>query len=278
MKKIIKSLSSLNEQRLFLKEARRIDLNSSNIIISLTSVQSRFHSLHLVLASLLNQTVNPLQIHLWLDKESYARLPRKVKLMEDLGVLFHEVEDFRSHKKLVFALREFPDCTIITVDDDVIYPNWWLAELLTAHLEHPNDIISFRSKKIAFDQKGQVLPYKYFTSCKKDHPSLYHLPIGCGGVLYPPDSLNEEVQNSNYFMRKCSTADDLWFKAMSVLNGTASRQLEKPFGKEVNPPFTQRKRLTKINVKKSLNDMQLKNLIDDYSIDTLIQAETYFEE
>ncbi len=274
-KHLFTCLPHLAKQASFLSRTKEISLSKEKVIISLTSVPYRFHSLHFVLASLLNQTVEPVEVHLWLDEESYTKLPRKVRALERLGVCFHEVEDLRSYKKLIFALNKFPDHTIITVDDDVIYPQWWLEDLLKEHKDNSSEIVAYRTKRIQLDQKGGVRPYADFTHNKPNIPSLYHLPIGCAGVLYPAHSLSSEVQNIDYFMKHCATADDLWFKAMSLLQNTRCRKLERDFGREVNPPFTQGKRLTKVNVKQNLNDLQLRKLFQDYPLNEILNTEVY---
>ena len=51
-------------------------------------------------------------------------------------------------------------------------------------------------------------------------PSFNLFPTGVGGVLYPPGSLNRDVVKKELFLELCPLADDIWFKAMGLLNGT----------------------------------------------------------
>lgn len=273
LKSLFTSLPHLTRQASFIANNKSVELSDANVIISLTAVSYRFHSLHLVLASLLNQSVKPLAIHLWLDKESMKKLPRKVLNFEKYGVEFHEVEDLRSYKKLIFALQTFPDHSVITVDDDVIYPNHWLQHLLAENKEYPHEILSYRCKKLALRDAGNLDKYSTFPVVELSSDTLSclsYLAIGYAGILYPKDSLSPEVQNKDYFMTHCATADDVWFKAMALLQKTPCRKINAQIGKEVNPPFTQGKRLTKTNVHQNLNDVQLQRVFEDYALCDII--------
>lgn len=43
---------------------------------------------------------------------------------------------------------------------------------------------------------------------------------GGAGTLFPPHSLPNEVLNKEKNMELCPYADDVWFKAIAILNGT----------------------------------------------------------
>ena len=94
------------------------------IIISLTTYSLRIHNVYIALESLLNQTIKPNRIILWLAEEEFneANLPISVLRLKERGVEIRFCEDYKSYKKLIPTLREFPEAIIITVDDDVIYP------------------------------------------------------------------------------------------------------------------------------------------------------------
>jgi hypothetical protein len=49
--------------------------------------------------------------------------------------------------------------------------------------------------------------------------------MGYGGVLYPPNTLHNEVLNINRFKELIPTHDDIWFWAMSVLAKTKTKQV-----------------------------------------------------
>jgi len=132
-------------------------------------------------------------------------------------------KDTRAHKKLTPALIDFPDDIIITADDDVLYPADWLARLMTAHKKYPNAVIGHHVYRMRPDK-----PYRKWRKIQNHwrrrvlfgRPSFKNFATGCGGILYPPHALYKDVLKEELFMDLAPTADDVWFWAMAVLNGT----------------------------------------------------------
>ena len=90
----------------------------SPLIVSLTSYPARFGSLHLVLRSLLTQSVRADRVVLWLDEGDEHLLPPAVT---SLGVETRICPRWRSYKKIIPTLMEWPEAHIVTADDDIYY-------------------------------------------------------------------------------------------------------------------------------------------------------------
>src|SRR6187402_3471290 len=75
------------------------------VIVSLTSIPSRLHIIHLTIRSLLNQESKPEKIILWLNDKLQQQLPKSLtSLMGDFfEIRFVELEC--SHRKLIHALE-----------------------------------------------------------------------------------------------------------------------------------------------------------------------------
>ncbi|MEK6154823.1 zinc-binding alcohol dehydrogenase [Flavobacteriaceae bacterium 3-367] len=211
-------LLSLSATKLRLNEKKEVP-----VIVSLTSIPSRLGLVHLVIRSLMDQEVRPKKIVLWLNKTLKDSIPKKLgKLEGDLfEIRFSALEC--SHRKLIHSLDAFPSEIIITCDDDLIYRRNWLRLLFEAHQDHPNRILANQTRYISYDQQGKLLPYKQWiyrggTPFNADAV----LPLGAGGVLYPPGTLLDKTGDIDLFMDLAPKADDLWFKAMSYLKGTTS--------------------------------------------------------
>ena len=56
-----------------------------------------------------------------------------------------------------------------------------------------------------------------------EEPSYDAFPTSGGGVLYPLYSLYKDITNRELFMSLSPNADDIWFWAMSILNGAKIR-------------------------------------------------------
>jgi hypothetical protein len=237
------------------------------VIISMTSIPSRFNTLHLVIKSLLIQDVRPKKIVLWLNEESREAIPKKIaRLQSDLfEICFTSLKS--SHKKLIHTLEKYPNEVIITCDDDLIYRKNWLHLLFREHREHPEAIIGNRTVHINYDKDGNPLPYKNWAYPKNGSMNPKALmPIGAWGILYPPKSLSEKTQDVGLFMKLAPKNDDLWFKAMALINGTLSRQARNPPKEPIPIIGTQKIALKKENVDQDKNYSQWKDLSEYFNL------------
>lgn len=237
------------------------------VIVSLTSIPSRLASLHLVIRSLLLQKSRPEKILLWLHKDLSEKIPRK--LAQLIGDCFEirYVEFTCSHRKLVHALQEFPDKILVTCDDDLMYDSTWLERLYEDHQEFPHDVIAHECREISYTADGKLNPYHAWkTQQQPGVTSVWMMPIGYGGVLYPPHKLHDDVTRSDLYLALAPRADDLWFKAMSYLKGTTTRRSRKP-GKKPTPILgSQKVSLKHTNVRENGNFEQWKAICDHYQI------------
>lgn len=244
----------------------------SNLIVSLTTFPPRINHVILTLKSILNQSVKPARIMLYLSEEQfvYNSLPKSLKNLQEYGVTIEFVKgDIKSYKKLLYAKSQFPNQSIITADDDVCYPVNWLENMLNTSLKHPNDIIFYRGH-IIFDNYGHILTYKKML--KNDTTGLRtsadFMPTGVCGILYPPNSMHKDWSNLDLISRLAPSADDIWFKAMTLLMG---KKCTRVYNHNVLfPPVlgSQKFALKKINVdsEENNNDKQLKLVFEYYGL------------
>lgn len=203
--------------------------SSRRLIISLTTFSKRIDDVYLTVESLLQQSVKPNHIVLWLSREEFSErdVPALLRMQEQRGLQVRFCErDLGPYKKIIPALREFPDHYLITVDDDVIYPPDLVDKLWRAHLDEPNIIHACRVHRISLDGKGALLPYKQWErSFQQSVAGLEIYPVGVEGVLYFPGCFSSEVRDEATFMRLAPMADDVWLKAMSLKAGTLCKRV-----------------------------------------------------
>ena len=255
----------ISQQRLLTQQS--LALNNENdgaesidCVVSLTSYGKRIATLHYTLYSLLNQTVKPKQIIVWLAHGEV--LTAELKKLEPY-ILFKWCEDLRSYKKLIPSLRLQQGIPIITFDDDIIYPVDQIEQLYKQHLAYPNAIICHRAHKIAFDSTGHIALYAQWQFDSNEQlPSYLLMPIGIGGVLYPVNCFAEEVTNTELCMALCPTADDIWFKFMALKQGVNTKLVttQLPYESYLHVANTQQDSLWQIN--RTENDKQLKALLN----------------
>lgn len=196
-------------------------------IISLTSYPPRIDIVSQTIQSLLNQVPAADLVILYLAESEFPnkKIPKKLTDLAKNNKTFQIrwTTDTRSYKKLIPALQEFPNDIIIIADDDTIYPQEWLERLLAAHKKYPKTVIGHYVYRIDLKRpykKWRKLQNKFWRRWLFGRPSFKNNATGVGGVLYPPHSLHPDVFREDLFQSLAPTNDDIWFWAMSVLNGT----------------------------------------------------------
>lgn len=209
-----------------LKITKGINTNSAknkNLIISLTTYHKRFETAYLAIESLMHQTLKADKIILWLAKDELknGQFPAKIAKLKSRGLDIRIVdENLKSYKKLIYALKEFPQSTIITCDDDVFYTKNFIKDLWRKSQEFPDCVVGYRCHTMHKTADGKLQPYSKWHSFSGNKPAFGAFATGVGGVLYPPNCLADEVFDSELFLKLAPTADDVWFKAMGLLKGT----------------------------------------------------------
>jgi hypothetical protein len=247
------------------------------VIVSLTTIPERLPTVIFTIESLMQQASQPDRLILWLNEKLGDKIPALLRRQTRRGLEIRLADDIGPHGKLIHALKEFPGCTIVTADDDTIYPRFWLGELLAAHEREPQAVTCHRAHRMLTDQAGKLLPYRQWdwSSPGCTGPSLWLFPTGVSGVLYPPHALSPEVFNRDVFQRICPTADDIWLKAMSLLNNVRCQKAA-PFSTEWPLiPGTQHKNLSAVNVENGQNDVQLRAVFDHYNLDSRLNTEDF---
>lgn len=195
------------------------------MVISLTSFPARLPYIGPCLASLVSQLEPDDRIVLWLGKEEFpdgvAGQPEAVRcFFQEFGgrVEVRYTEDIRSFTKLVPALMAFPNETIVTFDDDIIYHPETLSRLRVAHQGNPSVIFAhcvsdLYAENGEWRRTGGTFG---FTWCHKN----LRMMLGMGGVLYPPNSLSEIVTDMKLIANVTPKNDDFWFWYCATKKGT----------------------------------------------------------
>jgi hypothetical protein len=237
------------------------------VIASLTSIPTRLSTLHLTIRSILLQTARPKKILLWLHEDLRSRIPPALQTLVGDVFEIRFVDTTCPYRKLVHTLALHPDEVIVTCDDDEIYDRHMIENLYRDHVAFPRDVIAHECREIRCDAEGKLRPYSEWTEQKaRGVTSPRIMSIGYGGVLYPPRCLHGDVLRRDLFMALSPRNDDLWFKAMSYLNGTTTRRCSSPVPKPIGILGTQRVALKHTNVRGTGNLEQMQAICDHYGI------------
>ncbi len=241
---------------------------SGNVIISLTSYHARIDTVYLTVRTLLNQTVKPKGVYLWLAKEQFPRgeksLPNKLLAEKENGLTIRFCDDLRPHKKYYYTMKENPDSYVITVDDDVFYPENLVEILMKTSKKYPDTVVCTWGHTITKENGDIFTADKWQYSRKGNTPSYSMIPTGVGGVLYPPHCLSEEVFNKEAIKKLCINADDLWLKAMGLLNGKKAVRVPRPAKLYFSILKTQKTGLYYDNAIKDRNSEAWRNIMEAY--------------
>ena len=248
------------------------------VVVSLTSYEERFDDLVISLYSLLNQTIKPDRIILWLSDEfeGVNDLPYEITRFIKNGLEIRFVKDIKSYTKAVYAFKEFPNAIVVTADDDIYYPKNWLEKLYHSYITHPQDIQVHRAHRVKL-KEGVIAPYESWDKHIEEESARYdNFLTGVGGVLYPPGCFSKEVLREDIFLKEAPTADDIWFWVMALINNRKIRVVKNHIRTlACTNIFYQlgifkRKNLYSIN-RIGENDRQLKNLMKFYGQNILMR-------
>lgn len=243
-------------------------INGKELIVSLTTYEKRLYDVYATIESIMQQSIKPNRIVLWLQHDMRKiSLPLTLKKQMVRGLEIRFCKDVKSYKKLVYALKAFPNDIIITIDDDVIYRYDMIENMINAYLDAPDFIYGNRIKEIGIDENEKLMPYntwKTITDARKS--SLRYIATGVGGILYPPHKLDMDVLNERLFVKMCPTADDIWFKSMAIKAGTPYRTVNFHNPVFIENPMLQATALYKGNVNQNRNDVQLQKVFKYYNL------------
>ena len=205
------------------------------IVVSLTSWPGAIEYAAGAVRSVLAGSVLPDRIVLYITKAQFGGQPLPAELLQlERDNAIFEIRDYprdiRSYRKLVPALADFPEATIVTIDDDIAYGRHMLRRLLEMAVKFPGQIIAHRAKQVKLDKPYRKWPkYRWYDFVFRPVPQRFDtMQTGVGGVLYPPHVLKAEMLDPDLFMAISPTADDIWFWGAAVANGR--KVIPVPFG------------------------------------------------
>lgn len=243
-------------------------LKDSQLVVSLTTYSKRLYDVYLSIESIMQQTMKPNRIILWLsDNLNGCTLPLTIQKQIQRGLEVRYCKNLRSYNKLIPTLSLCPQDAIITIDDDVIYRFDMIENLVNAYKANPNSIYCNRMHRITLKNSKAIMPYnRWKWEINDDIISPLNFPTGCGGILYPSFSLSQEVLNEKVFLKICPLADDVWFKAMALLNNFTSKKVITQDDTLLFSEDNQDIALNNANVAKKGNDAQIKAVFDYYHL------------
>jgi hypothetical protein len=241
-------------------------------VVSMTSFGRRLEAVYLTIESIARGSSRPSRLILWVDDPAfYANLPKSLIRLQRRGVEVRLCEDLGPHKKYYPFLQlesEFNE-PLITADDDVVYPRWWMSRLMDAYRKSALQVHCYRARVIETDAAG-MKPYRDWKPCTTTEPSYRNFATGVSGILYPPALQRAIKEAGDGFRQRCPKADDLWLHVQAIRAGYMVHQVY-PEAMHFPPlPGTQSSSLYQANVLEGDgNDRQAKQTYIDSDLQIL---------
>jgi hypothetical protein len=197
-------------------------------VVSLTTYGRRTETVYLTLESIASGTLLPSRLILWVDENSILQNPpENLRRLMKRGLEILPCSNYGPHKKYypyVSSTDSF-DRPMVTADDDVLYPQYWLRELSDAYQANPGAVSCFRARVIAAESSEMLASYDSWKFCTSSAPRFEHIATGVSGVIYPPSLLAVLKEAGPAFNSCCPRADDIWLHMQAIRAGFAIRQV-----------------------------------------------------
>jgi hypothetical protein len=150
-------------------------LVGSPVYISLATISSRISIVHKTILSILNGTVVPTHVYLFISREPFLidqgipldAIPEELSMLcSSYPVSIIYTKNIGPHRKLLPLLkrekRNKNDVVIVSGDDDRQYPQQFLLNLVTYYLaSNKAAVISYRARRVALCQHFPHRPVEY---------------------------------------------------------------------------------------------------------------------
>lgn len=241
------------------------DFRREKVVVSLTSYGKRLDTVHIAIKSIMAQTMKADAIILYIAKENSREKIRQEEELIKAGLrIERNVLDLKPHKKYFFAMQEYPEAVIVTVDDDTIYDDRLLEDLYTKHLEYPEAVICRRGHRMS-KQDSRVAPYALWEGCVESMvPEKGICATGIGGILYPCGEYRKAFLDEKGILETSLCGDDLWLKAVELIKGVAVYAMGEIPARVIEG--SQEEALYVENADNKRNDEYLNKLQDYFSI------------
>jgi hypothetical protein len=254
-------------------------LDPNGPVLSLTTHGSRLALAYIAIESIAAGSRKPSRCILWLDEENALQdLPISLQRLVSRGLEIRFSDDFGPHTKYYpYVVKESAfQKPLVTADDDIIYPKYWLERLVSAHESDPSVIHCHRARRMKV-QGLQLAPYNEWRYCVDRQPSHLNFVTGAGGAIYPTQFLEFLKHQGPAFLECCPKADDIWLTVNAFRGGFRVAQVDDVIRPDTFTvvPGSQKEALSKANVTAGENHIQLLKTLTASDVAALARAQEY---
>jgi len=243
----------------------------AEFVISIASYPQRIHFLPAVVQALTKQTLRPRHLYLILSEEEwhYKQVPNFIEKLVKRGVeiLWTKGNPY-AVKKLLPVIERHPDLGIITLDDEIIYGQRIVEELINKCITKKCLIVGHVGKVLY--RKGNKISMMYRdkkpADLKTPSNQIYFL-VGMG-TLYLPGSIDHRALDLDAVKRIVpGRGSDIWFWAAAISANSKQICLGTPTTKDYYIPIPQNKKtIPKDQPGVEVMEMRFQRAVDYFGI------------
>lgn len=202
------------------------------LTVNLTTTHSRLHLCSATVWSLMNQSLKPDFIVLWVSRDSYLsdegikQTPDIVQKFNTINniIVVNYVSNTGPYRKIIPALRKGNHSDIMVyADDDVIYGYDWLKTLVDCFNRYDRKcVVASRVRIIDKNIFGSTKSYSSFDiSTSEEKYNERFIITGVGGAILTKDLIDSQYLNDDSFIVVAPKTDDIWISKIIELSGTS---------------------------------------------------------
>jgi len=199
--------------------------------VNITTTSGRLNLCSATVWSLINQSVLPDNINIWISHEAYLadqgiqEVPAWIEYFNSFRdiIKVRYVKNTGPYRKIIPALRKANDDDVLIYgDDDVIYDSQWLKTLIDAYNKNKgHHVVAARVRKKERNIFGFYKSYHLYSLSLKEMDFVKDFIItGVGGCVIAKKNIKSEFLLMDDYLDVAPKTDDLWISKIIELSGT----------------------------------------------------------
>lgn len=193
------------------------------VIVSLHAKPSDYKNLPITLYSLLNQTMKPDKIILWINEdENLQTLPYEITQFIKNGLEIKFIKNKNEYTATYYAIKEFSNSINVIAQNGLHYSKNWLKKLYSSYIQYSDEIQVHLANEVILKDEN-LLPSKFWKKSIEGKSSYSYVINLQGGVLFPPNCFGKDFLRKDIFLKYAPANPELWLWVMSLVYGKKTR-------------------------------------------------------
>lgn len=196
------------------------------IIVSIYASEAQSKMLPITLYSLLNQTIKPDRLILWLDDSQIDLnvLPYEITQFIKNGLEICLVNGLGSYTAIMSSLKRYDDSINVFAENGYYYDRDWLKKLYVSYISYSKDVQVHKAHLIKMkNRKENFLEVDWGNIVEKESAEFTNYIDKSGGILLPPKIFSSEVLREDVFFKYLPNNIELWIWVMSLVHNRRIR-------------------------------------------------------